>query len=217
MEVNTTSNPSNAKPLYLCRAISVPAAMLAVMFYLASFSSAALAAVWTVTGSMTDARFNHTATLLANGKVLVAGGSGSSVALASAELYDRTTGTWTATGSMSAARSLHTATLLANGKVLVAGGFEESGAVLASAELYDRTTGTWTATGSMTTARDVHTATLLQNGEVLVAGGSGTSSALASAELYTFTKDDCKNREWEDFTSAPGPFRNQGQCIQGVK
>ena len=168
MEVNTTSNPSNAKPLYLCRAISVPAAMLAVMFYLASFSSAALAAVWTVTGSMTDARFNHTATLRANGKVLVAGGSGSSVALASAELYDRTTGTWT-------------------------------------------------ATGSMTTARDVHTATLLQNGEVLVAGGSGTSSALASAELYTFTKDDCKNREWEDFTSAPGPFRNQGQCIQGVK
>src|SRR5207249_4277027 len=70
------------------------------------------------TGSLATARDNHTATLLSNGKVLVAGGfNGGS--LASAELYDPATGTWTATGSLSAARKSHTATLLPNGKVLV--------------------------------------------------------------------------------------------------
>ena len=65
----------------------------------------------------------HTATLLPNGKVLVAGGYDSSgVYLSSAELYDPASGTWTATGSLNTARCCHTATLLPNGKVLVAGG-----------------------------------------------------------------------------------------------
>ena len=69
------------------------------------------------TGPMSVGRFGHTATLLPNGKVLVAGGY-----IASAELYDPASGTWTNTGSMSTARAGHTATLLPNGKVLVAGG-----------------------------------------------------------------------------------------------
>src|SRR5262249_47847022 len=116
MEVNTTSNPSNAKPLYLCRAISVPAAMLAVIFYLASFSSAALAAVWTIPGSLTEDRRAVPATLLPQGKVWVAGGASSTSfgLTATAELYDPTTGTWTATGSMTVAREFHTATLVQN-------------------------------------------------------------------------------------------------------
>src|SRR5690242_14469406 len=70
------------------------------------------------TGSLLTARYAHTATLLSNGKVLVAGGFGSSGDLASAELYDPATGTWTATGSLITARDSHTATLLSNGKVL---------------------------------------------------------------------------------------------------
>src|SRR5207247_1734174 len=89
---------------------------------------------WTATGSLGTARFDHTATLLPNGKVLVAGGYNGSP-LASAELYDPASGTWTATGSLGAARVEHTATLLPNGKVLVAAGF--NGSYLASAELYD--------------------------------------------------------------------------------
>jgi hypothetical protein len=86
------------------------------------------------TGSLLTARAGHTATLLPNGKVLVAAGLDSNfVPLTSAELYDPATGTWTATGSLAAARYDHTATLLPNGKVLVAGG----SFALASAELYD--------------------------------------------------------------------------------
>jgi WD40 repeat protein len=89
---------------------------------------------------MIEARYSHAATLLPDGKVLVAGGYSSSsglLALAFAELYDPSTGSWTATGGMIAARYSHTATLLPDGKVLVAGGSDGSIAALASAELYD--------------------------------------------------------------------------------
>ena len=76
---------------------------------------------WRITGRMTTAREYHTATLLRNGQVLVAGGFNSTATdLASAELYDPATGTWTATGSMASGRTAHTATLLPNGQVLVA-------------------------------------------------------------------------------------------------
>src|SRR5205823_11828316 len=73
------------------------------------------------TGSLNTAREFHTATLLPNGKVLVAGGVGGDV-LASAELYDPASGTWRATGSLSSGRYPATATLLPNGMRLVAGG-----------------------------------------------------------------------------------------------
>ncbi len=140
------------------------------------------------TASMAGAgyRQNHTAILLPNGKVLIAGGfeypSGTKE---SAELYDPTTGTWSATGSMAVARQAHTATLLPNGKVLVAGGWNSSlDTILSSAEIYDPVDGTWTAAGSMTDARDNHTAILLSNGKVLVAGGAGSSAYLSSSEIY---------------------------------
>ena len=79
---------------------------------------------WRITGDLVTARYVHTATLLPNGQVLVAGGYGPDCCtiLASAELYDPATGAWTATGSMTTARVDHTATLLPNGQVLVAGG-----------------------------------------------------------------------------------------------
>jgi len=134
---------------------------------------------FTATRSMSVTRVFHTATLLANGKVLVTGGHD-----ASAELYDPTSGTFAAPGSMSVGRSSHTATLLVSGKVLIAGGQSVSGP-LATAEVYDPISGTFTATtGNMAAARTSHTATLLGNGKVLIAGGSNPAGELATAELY---------------------------------
>ena len=139
---------------------------------------------WSFTGSTTTPRFGyHTATLLPNGKVLVAAGyDGNNHICANAELYDPATGTWTATGSLATARQDHTATLLGNGKVLVAGGTNNG--TLASAELYDPATGNWTPTGSLNVARWRHTATSLCDGKVLVAGGAFRTTPLAGAETY---------------------------------
>jgi N-acetylneuraminic acid mutarotase len=133
---------------------------------------------WTLTGAMNDGRYGHTATLLDDGRVLVAGGSGGNGILASAELYDPATGLWTHTGPMLEARVSHTASLLPNGKVLVAGFFfggSEGAHSLATAELFDPETGSWTAAASMNEARGLHTATLLRDGSVMVAGGTAGS------------------------------------------
>jgi hypothetical protein len=138
---------------------------------------------WSPAASLSAARESPTATLLASGKVLVAGGVGSGGdRLSSAEVYDPASNSWSPTGPMIAARNSHTATLLASGKVLVAGGLNSSG-YLASAEVYDPASNSWSAAGFMSAARDVHTATLLPSGKVLVAGGFN-GSALSSAELY---------------------------------
>jgi hypothetical protein len=137
---------------------------------------------WTATGATSINRAYGTATLLPNGKVLVAGGW----SLTSAELYNPATGTWAATGSMNVGRYQHTATLLPSGKVLVAGGDGPSGYV-SSSELYDPATGTWTAQGPLSNPRGLHTAILLPGGKVMVAGGygpDGSNGYLASAELY---------------------------------
>src|SRR5215469_15982099 len=135
---------------------------------------------FTATGSMVEMRALHTATLLTNGKVLVAGGDGYNgipdifsgeaplAANASAELYDPATGSFTETDGMSSPRYRHTATLLSNGKVLVTGGFSGGG----TADLYDSVTGIFSPAPKMGTARAAHTATVLPNGTVLIAGGT---------------------------------------------
>lgn len=137
------------------------------------------------TGTMGVARVFHTSTLLANGKVLVAGGNDSTgKPVTSAELFD-STGTFTPTVSMQTARSRHTATLLNDGKVLLTGGLDSNNQPLASAELLDPATGTVTPTMSnMTSARADHTATLLKDGRVLITGGFDGNIELTTAELF---------------------------------
>lgn len=136
-------------------------------------------------GATVDARDNHTATLLLNGKVLLAGG-GTGVFQRykrSAELYDPATGTFAATGFMGYSTALHAASLLTSGKVLVTGGWDGTVAH-ANGQLYDPATGLFTATGSMSSQRSSHSSTLLPNGKVLVTGGWDGGVPLSSAELY---------------------------------
>ena len=148
----------------------------------------ATAPTWTNTSSLNTPRSGYTATLLPNGKVLVTGGSNADGILASAELYDPSTGTWSPTGNLNAPHIYHSATLLQNGKVLIAGGGANSCCLEVpdnTAELYDPATGLWSLTGNLNARRFAHTATLLSNGTVLFAGGLGGGfSATSSAELY---------------------------------
>ena len=164
--------------------------MLAGLFTVGLMVNAAVPAVagtaaFNKTGSMNTARVGHSATLLANGKVLVAGGWNgedlSPTVYASAELYDPVRGKWSVTGSMTVARAGQSAVLLQNGEVLVTGG---DGSTPSTAERYNPATGTWTATGSMTTKRSA-TLVLLPSGEVLAAGGDNNTPN--TAELYNPT------------------------------
>jgi hypothetical protein len=166
------------------------------------------AGTFSATGSMSATRMRHTATLLVDGRVLVAGGvtdqpqtGGTTIlaasyaawvpaataagsTLATAELYDPATGTFSPTGSMADFRSAFTATRLQDGRVLVVGGGGE-GYARASAEIYDPATATFSPTGSMNKKRWLMTATLLLDGRVLVAGGRSPNDApQATAEVF---------------------------------
>ena len=164
------------------------------------------------TGNMAGPRIAHTATLLSTGKVLVAGGTdGSGMALASAELYDPTTGTFSATGSMATARHHFAATLLCDltappcndKRVLVTGGLDVNGNPLMSAEIYDSTTGTFApTTGIMQFVHAVHTGTLLPNGKVLIAGWGPATAELFDPSTGTFkaTGSMLEARVWHTAT-----------------
>lgn len=162
---------------------------------------------FTGVGSLNVARLGHTATLLENGKVLIASGLDNT-----AELYDPVARSFTLTGSLNTARQSASATLLTNGSVLIAGGLQADGATgIGTAELYNPVSGTFSHTsGNLNTARGAHAATILPNGTVLLAGGyncpppSCTNPILGSAEVYNpsidafLTTGSLINARWQD-------------------
>lgn len=140
-------------------------------------------------GDLTTGRFDHTATVLPNGGILVAGGFNTATGfLDSAEVFDPTFGIWSPTTNVLAdPRDRHSATLLPNGEVLVAGG-RNGGGKLATAELYDPGTDTWSAAAPAAHPRENHTASLLPDGSLLLAGGNADGKA-AISERYLYASD----------------------------
>jgi hypothetical protein len=139
---------------------------------------------WSVAnGVLNRPRYEHTATLLWNGQVLIAGGSvtGSMLdELNNAELYDPTTGTSTAIQPLKTVRRRHSAARLQDGRLLVMGGQSTLAGTTASAELFDLTTGSWTNAQPMMTGRYYFNASVMSDGQVLVVGGQG----LRQCEIY---------------------------------
>jgi N-acetylneuraminic acid mutarotase len=156
---------------------------------------------WVPVGPMSAAREHFTATLLPDGKVLMAGGQSQTAAsLASAELYNPATRSFSPTGSLNTARSDPAAALLPDGKVLITGGLTSNFIALSSAELYNPATGTWAATTPMNASSYGLTATLLPSGNVLVAGFGGTTPA----EVYNPAKATWTNTG--PLAVSQGPF-----------
>lgn len=136
--------------------------------------------------SMLQPRSGHTATLLRDGNVLIAGGMRRNQDFySSAELYDPATGTFKSTGSMATARVGHAAVLLRSGKVLIVGGWV-SQECTDSAELYDPATGKFMSISKMNSKRGQPSATLLGSGDVLITGGAerNTPGGVTSAEIF---------------------------------
>jgi Galactose oxidase, central domain/Kelch motif len=146
--------------------------------------------IFSSAGSMAIGRFQHTATVLPSGLVVIAGGqtvddtNTQYVATSSIEIYDPASRTFSPAGSLTAPRASHTATLLDTGQILFAGGIDSTGTPLNTAELYTPATKVSAAVSNMSSARVLHTATILKNGQVLLVGGGDGNTTLRSAEIF---------------------------------
>ncbi len=150
---------------------------------------------WSATGELANSRENHTATRLADNRVLVVGGEGEEslppdfesrqVLVSVAEIFDPDTGLWSGTGDLNTARSEHTATPLEGGQVLITSGLGAP-QLTTSAEIYDPGTGRWTYTGGLNVGRRYFNTVRLADGRVATIGGTNAFASLlrASAEVY---------------------------------
>lgn len=180
------------------RVIAVSAAFSGIS---GSASLTATAPGWRNVGILQSPREGHSATLLASGKVLIAGGRGASgLPVMASEIFDPATGQSTyTTGRLNRGRYGHTATLLPDGRVMLVG--SSDGSFQEAPELYDPASGMWTLASMPGSNRTGHAATLLANGKLLITGGTSASArCIASTELYD---------------PATGQWANTGNLIRG--
>ena len=137
---------------------------------------------WKESSSLLAPRWGHTATLLEDGRVLVAGGTNNYSSVVESEIFDPNTETWVSAGEMLYERTGHTASLLSDGRVLIAGGFTY--VPISYSEIYDAKKG-WVKTENLMGPRHLHSAVSLNDGEVLIiAGKAGLFTNLTRIELY---------------------------------
>lgn len=126
---------------------------------------------WDVLGFMSTERYRHTATPLADGRVLVTGGVVAGGDPADTEIFDPHTREWTRADDLTVPRAGHRAIRLQDGTVLVVGGGNPDEPRTALAERYDPLTGVWRPAGRIQAHRGEHALTLLRDGRVLAVGG----------------------------------------------
>jgi hypothetical protein len=168
---------------------------------------------FTRTGNSNIGRRNAPGILLANGKVLVTGGTTYQIrdeAINAPELFDPSLNTWTWTGMMSTTRRDHYMIRLNNGNVLVGGGFDTSGNALSSVELYNSSTGQFSAVASMPESRTDARVALLPDGNIIVIGGysSSIASTLNTAIIYNVTSNT-----WSSVSSQMQIGYGQGSAV----
>jgi len=171
----------------------------------------------TAADDMHTPRYNHTATLLGNGMILVAGGtSNGELSLDSCEIFDPDTGTWSITGDLSRSRMRHGASSLPSGSVLISGGYmgvagahpsllehfsASSARSLASCEIFDPSQGDFRNTSPMSVGRFWHASVALPDGRVMAIGGLNVSDgALSSCEVF-----DPQSGSWKTAASMNTP------------